>query len=136
MGAHPSDVSGRRQSQAANETGAHVGQDVAIQVWHYHNPVRVRSGVLSDLSLRRILIRSLREKAADTDPKTGAIEQVLVIADLWELLRDLAAGGQEHAIGHFPMAHSETGHLPNEPNTYMMFALCTAVTRFLPWAWA
>ena len=26
----------------------------------------------------------------------------------------------------------EMGQLPTEPNTYMMFALCTAVTRFLP----
>jgi hypothetical protein len=44
----------------------------------------------------------------DTDPKAGAIEQVLIITDLWELLRDLTAGGQEHAIRHFPTAHGET----------------------------
>jgi len=49
MGAHPSDVSGWRQSQSANETSAHVGQDVAIQIRHHHHPVRVRSGVLGDL---------------------------------------------------------------------------------------
>jgi hypothetical protein len=52
MSAHPSDVSGWRQSQTADETSAHVGQDVAIQIRHHHNPVRIRSGVLSDLPLR------------------------------------------------------------------------------------
>ena len=49
VGAHPSDVSGWRQSQTANEASAHVGQDVAIQIWHHHDPIRIRSGVLSDL---------------------------------------------------------------------------------------
>jgi hypothetical protein len=55
MGAHPSDVSGWSQSQAANETSAHVGQDVTIQVRHNHNPVRVRSGVLGDLPLHKTI---------------------------------------------------------------------------------
>lgn len=76
-------------------------------------------------------IRSLQE-IADTDPKTGTIEQVLIVRNLWELLRDLTTGRQEHAIRHFPAARGETGHPSNEPNTNMMFALCTAVTRFLP----
>ena len=77
-------------------------------------------------------------KTADTDPKAGAIEQVLIVSDLWELLRDLTAGGQEHAVRHFPVAHGKTGRMlaKNKPNAYMMFALCTAVTRFLPWVWA
>ena len=52
MGAHPSDVSGWRQPQTPDKTSAHVGQDVAIQIWHHHNPVRVRSGVLGDLPSR------------------------------------------------------------------------------------
>ena len=132
MGAHPSDVSGWSQSQTADETSAHVGQDVAIQVRHHHNPVRVRSGVLGDLPLRRMIKFDHSKKITGTDPKAGAIEQVLIVRDLWELLRDLAAGGQEHSVGHFPVAHHESGHLLTKPNTYIMFALCTAVTRFLP----
>lgn len=72
------------------------------------------------------------KKNRSTHPKAGAIEQVLVIGDLWELLRHLTAGRQEHAIGHFPVANGESGHPQTEPNAYIIFALCTAVTRFLP----
>ena len=49
MGAHPSNVSGWSQTQTADEASAHVGQDVAIQVRHHHDPVRVGSRVLGDL---------------------------------------------------------------------------------------
>ena len=133
MGVHPSDVSRWSQAQAADETSTHVGQDVPIQVRHDHDPVRVRGGILSDLQFcKNNSVRSLGENNIDTDPKAGAIEQVLIVSYLRELLRDLTASGQEHPIGHFPVTHDETNYLPDEPNTYIMFALCTAVTRFLP----
>lgn len=80
---YTSNVSRGGQSQPANEPGAHIRQDIAIQVGHDHNPVRVRLGVLHNLQ-------------ADT------VKEVLVIRDAGELLRDLAAGGQEHAVRHFP----------------------------------
>ena len=133
MGAHSSYVSRWSQAQTADETSTHVGQDVAIQIRHHHDPVRVRCGVLGDLSIpQNNSVRSFGENNVDTDPKADAIEQVLVITDLRELFRDLAAGGQEHPIRHFPGADDETTRLSAEPNTHMMFALCTAVTRFLP----
>jgi len=62
MGAHSSDVSGWSQSQAADKASAHVRQDVAIQVRHHHDPVRVRSGVLSDLIFYRMVEFDRSEK--------------------------------------------------------------------------
>ena len=55
---------------------------------------------LNSIALKKIL---------STDPKAGAIEQVLVITNLRELLCNLTAGGQEHAVRHFPEIHSEMG---------------------------
>jgi hypothetical protein len=48
---NPSDVSGGSQSQPADETCAHVGQDVTIKIWHDHHPVRERSRVGHNLAV-------------------------------------------------------------------------------------
>lgn len=81
---YTSNVSRRSETQSSNKTGAHVGQDITIQVRHDHDPVGVRSWVLNDLQ-------------ADT------IQQVFIISDVGKFLRNLATGRQEHAIRHFPV---------------------------------
>ena len=55
MGAHPSDVPGGSQPQAPNKTSTHIRQNVAIQVRHHHDPIRVRSRILGDLPLYRTI---------------------------------------------------------------------------------
>lgn len=77
------DVSRGRQTKTTDEAGAHVGQNVTVQVWHDHDAVRVGSGVLNNLQ-------------ADT------VEKILIVLNIWELFRYLAASGKEHAIRHFP----------------------------------
>jgi hypothetical protein len=44
-----SDVTRWRQTETSNKTGAHVGQDVSVQVGHDHDGVSVRSRVLNNL---------------------------------------------------------------------------------------
>ena len=71
-----------------------------------------------------------------THLEANPIEQIFIIRYVRKSLRDFAACGQEHAIGHFPyqiksaindvMACAEMAHI--------IFALWTAVTRFLPLA--
>ena len=46
---YTANVAGRRQAQAADETGTHVRQDVTVQVRHDHHAIRVWPRVLHDL---------------------------------------------------------------------------------------
>ena len=78
---HTTNVARGRQTETTNQTRAHVGQNVTVQVGHDHHAVRVRRGVLGNLE-------------ADT------VEEILVVLDAGEVLRDLTARRQEHTVGH------------------------------------
>ena len=80
-GALVADVAGRSETETADQTGAHVGQNVTIQVRHDQNLVVVGSGVGDDLEAR-------------------VVQQLSIKLDIGELLSDLAGGVQEETIGH------------------------------------
>ncbi|KAI3488747.1 hypothetical protein L1887_47088 [Cichorium endivia] len=75
------DVARGGEAETADETGAHVGENVTVQVGHDHDAVGV---------WRRVL----------DDAEAGAVEEVLVVGDVRVLLGDLSAGVEEHAVGH------------------------------------
>lgn len=74
-----SDVARRRETETTDEAGAHVGQDVTVQVWHHHDAVRVWSRVLNDA-------------------QAGSVKEVLVVLDVRVFLRHLTAGVEEHTV--------------------------------------
>lgn len=74
-------VTRRGETQTTNQTGAHVGKDIAVQVGHDHDPVSVWCRVLDDA-------------------ETGTVEQVLVVSNVGVLLSNLSASVEEHSVGH------------------------------------
>lgn len=81
-GALVADVARGGQAQAADEAGAHVGQDVAVEVGHDEDLVVVGDGVGGHL-------------------EAGVVEQLVVELDAGEVLGDVAGGGEEQAVGQF-----------------------------------
>lgn len=79
-GALVADVARGGQAQAADEAGAHVGQDVAVEVGHDEDLVVVGDGVGGHL-------------------EAGVVEQLVVELDAGEVLGDVAGGGEEKAVG-------------------------------------
>lgn len=79
-GALVADVARGGQAQAADEAGAHVGQDIAVEVGHDEDLVVVGDGVGGHL-------------------EAGVVEQLVVELDAREVLGDVAGGGQEQAVG-------------------------------------
>lgn len=75
------DVTGRCEAKATDQTGAHVGQNVTVQVGHDKNLVVVGNRVGDDLEAR-------------------VVQQLSIKLDIRELLGDLAGGVQEETIGH------------------------------------
>lgn len=51
---YSANVAGRSQSETSDQTSAHVGKDVTVQVGHDHDTVSVGGGVLSDLSRNKL----------------------------------------------------------------------------------
>ena len=80
-GALVPDVAGRGQTQTTDQTGTHVGQDVAVQVGHDQHLVVVGSRVGDDLQAR-------------------VVQQLSVELDIGELLGDVARQVQEQTVGH------------------------------------
>jgi hypothetical protein len=70
--------------------------------------------------------------------EANPIKQIFIVSDIREILRDFAARGQEHPIGHFPeyirISESAIDDVTPMLCTNIMFALWTAVTRFRPFA--
>jgi hypothetical protein len=80
-GALVTDVAGRGQTETTDETGAHVGENVTVQVGHDEDLVVVGSGVGDDL-------------------EAGVVEELGVELNVRELLGDLATKAEEETVGH------------------------------------
>jgi hypothetical protein len=80
-GALVTDVAGGGQTETTDKTGAHVGENVTVQVGHDEDLVVVGSGVGDDL-------------------EAGVVEELGVELDVRELLGDLAAKAEEETVGH------------------------------------
>jgi len=80
-GALVADVAGWGEAQAADQAGAHVGQDVAVEVGHDEDLVVVGGRVGDDLQAR-------------------VVQQLGVEVDVRKVLADLARDAQEQAVGH------------------------------------
>src|SRR5665213_1224646 len=81
-GALVTNVTGRCETQTANQTSAHVGQNVSIQVGHNKDLIRVRARVCCDL-------------------QAGIVEELGIELDVWEVLAHITGGAEEEAVGHF-----------------------------------
>lgn len=71
--------------------------------------------------------------------QANTVQQVFVVLDVREVLGYLSARRQEHSVGHLPAMCCQHGRCKRGRTvivTYMMFALCTAVTRLRPCDWA
>jgi len=75
------DVAGWGQAQTADQTGAHVGQNVAVQVGHDEDLVVVRERVGHHL-------------------QAGVVEELGVEFNVWVLFAQLAGGVQEQTVRH------------------------------------
>lgn len=75
------DVSGGGEAQAADKPGAHIGEDITVEVGHDHDTVTVLGGVLDDV-------------------EAGTIKKDIGELDVGELLGDILADAEEETIGH------------------------------------
>jgi hypothetical protein len=80
-GALVTNVSGRSKTKTTNETGAHIRQNVSVQVGHNEDLVVVGSGVGDHL-------------------QAGVVQQLSVKVNVGELLGDLTGGAEEKTVGH------------------------------------
>jgi hypothetical protein len=48
---NPSNVAGGGQTEPSDQTSAHVGKDVTVEIWHDHDTVCVRLGIGDNLYL-------------------------------------------------------------------------------------
>ena len=74
-------VTGGSETETTDQTGAHVGQNVTVQVGHDQNLVVVGSRVGNDLQAR-------------------VVQQLSVELDIGELLGNVAGQVQEKTVGH------------------------------------
>ena len=80
-GALVTNVTGGGETKTTDQTGAHVGQNVTVQVGHDKDLVVVGGGVGDDLQAR-------------------VVQQLSVELDIGEVLGDVAGGVQEQTVGH------------------------------------
>ena len=80
-GALVTDVTGGSETKTTDQTGAHVGKNVTVEVRHDKNLVVVRRGVSDDLEAR-------------------VVQQLCVEFDIGELLGNITGEVQEETIGH------------------------------------
>ena len=81
-GALVADIARRGQTQTTDQAGAHIGQDVAVQVGHDEDLVVIRGGIRDDL-------------------QAGVVEQLSVKVDVRVTFADFAGAAQEETVGHF-----------------------------------
>ena len=75
-------VSGWSKTETTDQTGAHVGKNVTVQVWHDEDLVVVWKWVGDHL-------------------QAGVVQKLGVKLNVWVLLAHLAGGVQEKTVGHF-----------------------------------
>ncbi len=80
-GAVVTNVSGRSETETTDETSAHVGENVSVQVGHDEDLVVVGDRVGDHL-------------------QAGVVQQLGVEFDVGELLGNLAGGAEEETVGH------------------------------------
>lgn len=80
-GALVTNVTGGSETKTTDQTGAHVGQNVTVQVGHDKDLVVVGSGVGDDLQAR-------------------VVQQLGVELDIGEVLGDVAGSVEEQTVGH------------------------------------
>lgn len=80
-GAFITNVTGRSEAETTDQAGAHVGQNVTVQVGHDKDLVVVRSGIGNDLQAR-------------------VVQQLSIKLDIGELLGNFAGSVEEQTIGH------------------------------------
>ena len=80
-GALVTNVTGGGQTKTADQTGAHVGQNVTVQVGHNKDLVVVGGGVGNDLQAR-------------------VVQQLSIELDVGELLGDVTSKVEEETVGH------------------------------------
>lgn len=80
-GALVTNVTGGGQAKTTDQTGAHVGQNVTVQVGHDKDLIVVRSGVGDDLQAR-------------------VVQQLGVELDIREVLGDVAGSVEEQTVRH------------------------------------
>jgi hypothetical protein len=95
-GAFVADVTGGGQTETTDQTGAHVGKDIAIQVRHDEDLVVVGSRVGSDLQAR-------------------VVQQLSVELDIGEVLGNFTGGVQEKTVGHL-----HDGGLVHDPDLLLV----------------
>lgn len=80
-GALVADVAGGRQAQATDQPGAHIRQDITVQIGHHQDLVIVGRGIRDDL-------------------QAGVVEQLGVKVHFCEILADVAGRVQEQSVRH------------------------------------
>jgi len=70
------DIARGRKAKAADKAGAHIGENIAVEVRHDEDLIVVRGGIGDDL-------------------QTRVIEQLGVELDVWEVLANLAGDAEE-----------------------------------------
>ena len=75
-------ISGWGKTETTDQTGAHVGKNVTVQVWHDEDLVVVWKWVGDHL-------------------QAGVVQKLGVKLNVWVLLAHLAGGVQEKTVGHF-----------------------------------
>lgn len=91
-GTHSANVPRRRQTETANQASAHVRQNVAVKVRHDHNAISVRLWVLDNLKSGSLRCAGANKQKMKPDLQTDAVKQILVVLNVREAFRDLAAG--------------------------------------------
>lgn len=81
--AYTSNVSWRRKAETTNKSCTHVRENVAVQVRHHHNTVRIRPRIRYYL-------------------EAYSIQEIFIICDIGKFFWNFSACRQEHAIRHFP----------------------------------
>lgn len=80
-GALVTDVARGGETQTANETGAHVGQNITVEVGHDQDLVAVRGRVGGDL-------------------QASIVQKLGVEFNVGEIFGDISGGAQEETVGH------------------------------------
>lgn len=75
------DIARGSKTKATDKAGAHIGEDIAVEIWHDEDLIVVRGRVSDDL-------------------QTRVIEQLGVEFDIRKILADFTRDAEEQAVGH------------------------------------
>lgn len=128
------DVSRGSKTESTDESSAHIGKNVSVEVRGDEDGVGEGSGVLDDLlcttktKTKKGGCQEGRGRGGDggerrkgkevdgTNSKTSSVKEILVVSDLGVLLSDLPAGLEEHAVGELPVRVERTREKRGQPS--------------------